>query len=50
MKQIARMELRDFAGYIIKVLLSHVVDSVILSLVVVLFPGVGGMHRYMILT
>ena len=49
-KQIAWMELGDFARYVIKVLVSHILDSIILSLVVVLFPGVAGMHRYMILT
>ena len=49
-KLIAWMELDDFARYVIKVLVSHVLDSIILSLVVVLFPGVAGMHRYMILT
>ena len=49
-KQIAGIELHNFVRYVIKVLVSHVLDSIILSLVVVLFPGVAGMHRYMILT
>ena len=49
-KQIAWMELGDFARYVINVLVSRVLDSIILSLVVVLFPGVAGMHGYVILT
>ena len=44
------MELGDFARYVINVLVSRVLDSIILSLVVVLFPGVAGMHGYVILT